>query len=52
MRLKRKLKNQTYTIRPDTDIKKIDPSLLQKMLLLWMRQTKQVEQEVTTTNQI
>ena len=30
MRVQRKFKNQTYTIRPETEIRKIHPSLLQK----------------------
>ena len=52
MRAQSKLKNQIDTIRPETEISKIHPSLLQKTFVLWMRQTKQVKQEVTPTNQI
>ena len=48
--MQRKFKNQTDTIRPYTEISKIHQSLLQKKVVLWMRQTKQVEQEVTPTN--
>ena len=52
MRVKSKLKNQTDTIRPDMEIRKIHQILLQKKVVLWMRQTKQVEQKVTPTNKI
>ena len=52
MRVQRKFKNQTDTIGPDTKIRKIQQSLLQKQIVLWMSQTKQVEQEVTPTNKI
>ena len=50
--MQRKLKDQTDTIRPYTEIMKIHQSLLQKKVVLWMRQTKQVEQEVTPKNKI
>ena len=52
MRVQRKFKNQTDKIIPDTEIKKIHQSLLQKNVGLWMRQTEQVEQEFTPKNQI
>ena len=48
----KKVKNQTDTIRPDTEIRKIHQSLLQKKNVLWTRQTKKVEQEVIPKNQI
>ena len=44
------VENQTDITRPETEIRKIHPSLLQKKFVLLMRQTKQVEQEVTPTN--
>ena len=48
--MQRKFKNQTDTIIPETEIRKIHQSLLQKKVVLGMIQTKQVEKEVTPTN--
>ena len=37
MRAQNKLKNKTDTIRPETEIRKIHPSLLQKKVVLWIK---------------
>ena len=52
MILQRKLENQTETTIQEIEIRKIHTSLLQKKVVLLMRQTKQVQQEVTPTNHI
>ena len=52
MRVQKKLKIQTETIRPETKRKKIHPSLLNNKKKCERDKTKQVKQDVTPTNKI
>ena len=46
------LKYLTEEKRTETKIRKVHPSLLHEMAVLWIRQPKQVEQQLTPTIQI